>query len=190
MANEKYSSSKIQRAKDYAKNTILGLTAGALTYVSTGCASMNIRPTLSASSNEAGGLEAKAGIAFTGESCDNPQFHGGFWNEAGQTVFGPFHVYRAKDGKFFPEFREHPYRTTGMTVLYVGAAAALAGGHGGGSSSGSSSTTPAPTAPSQPSHPSNGGSSSGSSSGGSSTPAPTPTPTPTPSPGGQGDGGI
>jgi len=34
-------------------------------------------------------------------------------------VTGPFHVYRGSDQKWFPEWREHPYRTTAVTAGYI-----------------------------------------------------------------------
>lgn len=132
--------SAYSRMKKIGRLALAGITTA---YV-TGCASMNVRPTMSVLQNDGGELEAKAGLAFTGDPSENPEYHGGFCREACQTFFGPFHVYRFKDGKWFPEFREHPWRTSGMTVLYIGAAALAAGGSsGGGSSSSSSTTTPA-----------------------------------------------
>jgi MoaA/NifB/PqqE/SkfB family radical SAM enzyme len=105
-----------------------------------GCATVDIMPKVSAGTDDAGNVQAQVGIQV-GETSENPEYHGGFWREAGQTVFGPFHVYRSGDKKWFPEWREHPYRTTGMTLLYVGAAAAASSGGGGGSKNDSGTTS-------------------------------------------------
>ena len=119
------------------KKAIMSTVAGALALYSTGCASYNINPVMNARTDDAGNLETKVGIAFTGKASENPEYHGGVLRETGQTLLGPFHIYRAADKKWLPEWREHTLRTAGVSVIYI--ALMAAGGSGGGSSGGSSS---------------------------------------------------
>jgi len=115
------------RLRQSARKGVLLLLIACLALLQTGCLTTDVTPMVSAQTAENGTVTTKAGI-----SIGASEFHGGFWRETGQTVFGPFHVYRAADKKWFPEWREHPWRTSGMTVLY-GGIAALCGGSGGGS---------------------------------------------------------
>jgi len=107
-----------------ARQGVVILFVSGLALLQTGCLTTDVTPMVSAQSGEDGTVTTKAGI-----SIGASEFHGGFWRETGQTVCGPFHVYRATDKKWFPEWREHPWRTSGMTVLY-GGIAALCGGSG------------------------------------------------------------
>jgi len=156
-----------QRAKTAAYSAIAGLTA----LYSTGCASMNydIKPHVSMNSNSEEGLEGRIGLVVGGqESKESTGMK--VWN----TARGPFYVYRCKDGKWFPEWREHPIRTSIMTAVYAGTAYAISqsGGSGGsGSKTQDPAPEPAPTTPTRPtpnepapSNPSDGGSTSSSSS--------------------------
>jgi len=59
MTNE-YSNKKKMSLKDKAKYALTSTVAGAYALACTGCASMNIRPVMNASTDDAGNLEAKA----------------------------------------------------------------------------------------------------------------------------------
>ena len=128
--------------KQKLKYSASAALAGAMTIYSTGCASLNydVQPLANTKTDDSGRLEAMIGAGITitvknksvkGTSLD-PQYHGGFFRETGQTLVGPFHIYRSADKKWMPEWKEHPIRTSLTTVLYIGAAAMAAGGSGGG----------------------------------------------------------
>ena len=120
--------------------------------------------------NETGEATAKAGVSVGGNTAPAVRVkESSGWATAGNTIRSPFFIYRFEDSKWFPEWREHPWRTSGMTLVYGGIALALASGgggsdapelvedtgsgssSGGGSSGGSSTTTP--STPSEPSNP-------------------------------------
>lgn len=108
--------------------------AGIMAYTLTGCA--DIRPHFAVRPSESGDVETRVGIVI-GDAptnpAENPNFHGGFWTETGQTIYGPYHIYRAADGKWFPQWREHPYRTTASFLIEGGIVAAIAASSGGSS---------------------------------------------------------
>jgi hypothetical protein len=103
-----------------------------------------------AAANESGGLETtvKAGISI-GSQPAKPATEEGWGMATWNTVRSPFYFYRFEDkengidGKWFPEWREHPVRTTIVTVGYaaVGYGISQAGGKKGGNDSGNTSNT-------------------------------------------------
>jgi hypothetical protein len=168
MVKHKTTRFKHSTTRPVTNSMLLGALVTSL--FASGCLTADIKPALSASSTESGAMEANAGISIGAAPSS-------FMGEAGKTIASPFYVYRSRDKKWFPEWREHPWRTTGMTLLYGGVVAVAAGGGGGGGGSSPEPTTtqpsggghsdpapstPSPSTPSTPvTQPSDGGSSGG-----------------------------
>ena len=164
--------------KESLKKGIYSTVAGAMTLYSTGCATMNydIKPHMSVNGNSDSGIETLVGVSVEQGNKNS------LGKEVFNTIRSPFYIRRSSDGKWFPEWKEHPVRTSAMTAGYIGLAVLAT--QGGGSSKSKPepvyvpeptrpSTRPAPSepepAPSAPAH----------------TPAPEPAPVPNP-----GDGGY
>jgi hypothetical protein len=156
-----------------------GITLGTAAYMS-GCASMNydIKPSVSFNGGSGEGIEGRIGMTIGGQDSKHeskageyPVGHGGFWFETWNTIRSPFYIYRCADGKWMPEWREHPVRTAVATVAEVGIGYALSqgGGKGGSSNSGTTTTTTSTTSTSSTSGSTSSSSSTSSTSSTAST---------------------
>ena len=122
--------------RETVRRAMVLLVASCMAAMQVGCRTCDIAPKGSVTQKENGEVTGEIGIAIGGQESRQEQRRGGFWSEFGNTLRSPFYIHRCSDGKWFPEWREHPYRTAGMTALYLGAAAGLFSGGGEGSGSG------------------------------------------------------
>jgi hypothetical protein len=114
--------SLIKRASTVAAYVL----ASAAILFPTGCASVkpraDITPHVWTRTSASGEVETRVGFVY-GASKVVP--YKGFLAESWDTISGPFQIYSFKSKRWFPQFRDHPWRTIATTLIY-GAAYAVA----------------------------------------------------------------
>jgi hypothetical protein len=128
-------------------------------------------------SSASGSVEGKAGISIGAQPSSVNVVEDSTGMTIWNTIRSPLFIYRFGDEKWFPEWREHPIRTSIATLVYAGIGLALGGGGGGGSSD-SEQTTTQNTQTSSSSRSEDTGSQTTTTTSSTTSPSPSPIPGP------------